>query len=201
LRLGTENGINTFLGRIDNNVIGFLKLYKKQTGKNMPWIAQTSAKPMSGAKKPDILKNIKLAADNGAMGIYLHGESADYLVEKDQIDEIVEYVAYSRELNKIAGIGAHKIDTIEACERVGLKPDFYMKTFNRMELYCPEFERTRETMGGIEIPWIAFKVLAAGRMMPEEGFETALQSDADFLCVGMFDFQVEENVQLFNQMI
>jgi len=45
-----------------------------------------------------------------------------------------------------------------------------------------------------KIPVMAFKVLAAGAIEPRDGFNWALQHGADFLCVGMFDFQVVHNV-------
>jgi hypothetical protein len=194
LGLGQQFGINTFLGRIDSNVIGFLELYEKTHQKSIPWLAQTSAKPHRGATTKEIIANIKLAADHGATGIYFHGESADYLVQNGRTDEIKGYVDYIRELGLVAGIGAHEVETIEACEARNFQPDFYMKTFNSLEYCCPNFRRTGEVMASVEIPWIAFKVLAAGRIEPEEGFAMALDAGADFLCVGMFDFQVEEDV-------
>lgn len=43
-------------------------------------------------------------------------------------------------------------------------------------------------------PWIAFKVLAAGAISPKEGFRYAFESGADFVCVGMYDFQIVEDV-------
>lgn len=201
LLLAAANGINTFLGRTDENVFGLLKHYQEKTGKAMPWIAQTSKKPMAGATKTDILANIKLAANHGAIGCYFHGESADFWVKQGKISEIAECVDYIRKLGLIAGVGGHEIGTIESLEKAGVQPDFYMKTFNRMEFCCPDFERTREVMAKISTPWIAFKVLAAGRMKPEEGFAAALQAGADFLCVGMFDFQVERNTKLFSSML
>jgi len=42
--------------------------------------------------------------------------------------------------------------------------------------------------------WIAYKVLAAGAIHPSDGFKYAFANGADFLCVGMFDFQVREDV-------
>jgi hypothetical protein len=51
-------------------------------------------------------------------------------------------------------------------------------------------------MQEVEKPWIAFKVLAAGAIRPESGFNYAFQNGADFICVGMFDFQVEPDVSL-----
>ncbi len=46
-----------------------------------------------------------------------------------------------------------------------------------------------------EKPWIAFKVLGAGVVKPRQGFELALRMGADFLAVGMFDFQVKEDAR------
>jgi hypothetical protein len=51
-------------------------------------------------------------------------------------------------------------------------------------------------MGQLEEPWIGFKILAAGAIPPREGFRYALQSGADFLCVGMYDFQIVDDVNI-----
>jgi hypothetical protein len=47
-----------------------------------------------------------------------------------------------------------------------------------------------------EIPWIAFKVLAGGAIHPEAGFKYAFENGADFVCVGMFDYQVVDDVNI-----
>ena len=52
-------------------------------------------------------------------------------------------------------------------------------------------------MKKVDVPWIAYKVLAAGAISPTTGFEYALKNGADFLCVGMFDFQVNKDVEIF----
>ncbi len=51
-------------------------------------------------------------------------------------------------------------------------------------------------MQGVKVPWIAFKILAAGAIPPEDGFQFAFDSGADFVCVGMFDFQVQQDAEL-----
>ena len=200
LKLAVKQGIDTFLGRIDENVVAFLKLYYESTGYMMPWIGQTAKKPHRGATQQEIIENIQFAADNGAMGCYVQGESADYLVEQGKLDDIGSYLEYMRKTGMIAGVGAHDIATIEACEKAGIKTDFYMKTFNSLEYCCPHYARTVEFMSSVTVPWIAFKVLAAGRMQPNEGFREALKAKADFLCVGMFDFQVERNATLAREL-
>jgi hypothetical protein len=56
-------------------------------------------------------------------------------------------------------------------------------------------------MTDVEIPWIAYKVLGAGAIHPDQGFRYAYENGADFLCVGMFDFQVAEDVQIARRAI
>jgi len=46
------------------------------------------------------------------------------------------------------------------------------------------------------IPVMGFKVLAAGAIEPEDGFRWAFENGADFICVGMFDFQVIKDVNI-----
>jgi hypothetical protein len=57
-------------------------------------------------------------------------------------------------------------------------------------------EQTIEFMHGIKKPWIAFKVLAGGAIPPKDGFKFAFENGADFICVGMFDFQIVEDVNI-----
>ncbi len=51
-------------------------------------------------------------------------------------------------------------------------------------------------MEQVDRPWVAYKVLGAGAIHPVQGFRYAFQNGADFICVGMFDFQVAEDVTL-----
>jgi hypothetical protein len=48
---------------------------------------------------------------------------------------------------------------------------------------------------------MGFKVLAAGAITPEDGFRYAFENGADFICVGMFDYQIVENVNLVTEIL
>ena len=63
-------------------------------------------------------------------------------------------------------------------------------------LFCSDHEETVDFMRDVHVPWIAFKVLAAGAIPPEDGFRFAFESGADFICVGMFDFQVARDAEI-----
>jgi hypothetical protein len=44
-------------------------------------------------------------------------------------------------------------------------------------------------------------VLGAGAIQPEEGFQYAFQNGADFICVGMFDFQISEDAAIARKVL
>jgi hypothetical protein len=51
-------------------------------------------------------------------------------------------------------------------------------------------------MRHLKQPWIAFKVFAAGAIQPRVGLKYAFENGADFVCAGMYDFQVVEDVNI-----
>ena len=128
----------------------------------------------------------------------------------DDIKKVLELI---RQYGKPAGIGAHRLETVEACVAQGIKPDFWVKTFHHHNywsaqvapdqrdiesIWCDDPQKTMEFMSRLEEPWITFKVLAAGAIKPEEGFQAAFEAGADFICVGMYDFQIvgDSNIAL-----
>jgi hypothetical protein len=84
-------------------------------------------------------------------------------------------------------------DNREAFDVIGPNQRDHNKFHDNM--YCINPQETVEYMKSLKKPWIAFKVLAAGAIPPREGFRFAFEGGADFLCVGMFDFQVVEDVE------
>ena len=90
----------------------------------------------------------------------------------------------------------------------GLSPDFWVKTLHHCDywsarkdvqndnIWCVNPEETVAYMSALPQPWIAYKVLAAGAIHPSEGFKYAFRNGADFICVGMYDFQIVEDVNI-----
>jgi hypothetical protein len=62
--------------------------------------------------------------------------------------------------------------------------------------FCPFPDRTVEFVNRVNVPVMGFKVLAAGAIKPEDGFRWAFENGADFICVGMFDFQIVNDVNI-----
>ena len=198
-----ETGINTAILRLDNHCIGILKKYWNERGGEIQWIAQVKP-PKTDFQ--NFKTDIKMAIDNGAIGAYIQGGVGDSLVKDGCVDIIAKVLDFIKENGAIAGIGGHNIEVPIACEKAGLQPDFYMKTLHSGNYWSakrqPEHdniwsttpEKTVEFMKKVNKPWIAFKVLAAGAIHPRDGFKFAYENGADFICAGMFDFQVREDV-------
>lgn len=201
-KLCEAQGINTAIVRTDSNTQRIWQAYWNKEGGKLQWIAQV--KPTVA----DPLWDTKQALDLGATGIQVQGQTGDAMLRLNRLDVIAKVVEYSQANGAIAGIGAHDISVITACEKEGIPNDFYMKTFNSKrywsagpkERHDSVFEETPEetieVMSKVSKPWIAFKVLGAGAIEPEEGFGYAIKNGADFLCVGMFDFQVAEDAAI-----
>ncbi|MBS1828000.1 MAG: DoxX family protein [Acidobacteria bacterium] len=157
----------------------------------------------------NVLEMIQRSIDKGAAACYIQGAVTDQLVKDGNYDLIAKGLELIRKNGIPAGIGAHELATVKGVVGRGLAPDFWMKTLHECNywsarkdqqhdnIWCTEPEDTVAFMKERPEPWIAFKVLAAGAIDPKRGFRYALESGADFLCVGMYDFQVVDDVNLF----
>lgn len=204
LELCEEQGINTYLINPTERTRNTLKRYWNERGGKIQWIVD------SRPELNNIRKNLDMAIDAGASGIYVNGGWAEEWVSQGKVEMLGKVLDYVRENGLIAGIGGHRLYVAEECEKQGIKPDFFMKTLHSREywsaehakehdnIWCRQQEETIKFMKKIDVPWIAYKVLAAGAIRPKTGFQYALKNGADFLCVGMFDFQVAEDAQIFN---
>ena len=201
LAICEAQGINTAILRVDQDTLRILKKYRANGGK-IQWIAQAKM------TENNITEDIQPAIENGAQAIYVHGGVGDDFVKKGRVDLLGKALDFIKKNGILAGIAGHSIEVPKACEKVGLNPDFYMKTFNSKRYWSAgpaerhdsvweeTPQETKDFMENVEKPWIAYKVLGAGAIHPQEGFAYAYSNGADFICVGMFDFQVAEDVQI-----
>jgi len=193
-----------------------LKKYWDERGGRIQWIAQCVE------KSDDPTADAKKAIDGGAVGAFLIGNVGDLWARNGRTDLIGKEVDFIKRNGIIAGVGGHNLGTPVACEKAGLNADFYMKTHHstnywskrqpdqhkdvidnyKIDNYWDKYpEQTAEFMKTVEKPWIAYKVLAAGAIHPRDGFKFAFENGADFLCVGMFDFQVIEDVLVAKEIL
>jgi hypothetical protein len=208
LQLAEKCGINAI---ITNPALGrIMNKYWHETRGEMMFISDCgdSAGFISGIKKSE---------EAGAKMMYCQGGVADRLVHTGNFQEIENGLNLIRSFGKPAGIGAHRIETIKGCVENGIVPDFWVKTLHhhnywsaevdverkstvddgyKDNVFCFKPQETIDFMNRLEQPWIAFKILAAGAIKPEDGFKYAFDNGADFICVGMYDFQIVEDTNI-----
>ena len=217
LYLAEQAGINTIF-MVTQYYPTFNK-YKKIYNSKMQSICQAML------PDKDFFSDINAAIDFGATAIYIQGGEGDRYMKAGKADEILKAVQYIKQKGFLAGVGAHALETIKACEEHKIPVDFYVKTLHqdnywsstplegrveygvinessadRNQLHDNMWdlfpEQTIEYMKTVSKPWFAFKVLAAGAIQPKEGFKFAFENGADFIVVGMFDFQVIDDVNI-----
>jgi uncharacterized membrane protein YphA (DoxX/SURF4 family) len=219
LQLAERAGIDTINIGFPTNPL--LQKYKKIMGSEIKVISQVAP----DMENNDYFVNLNKAIDYGADIIQIQGNWCDWLVRDNRIDVIESMMGKIRSQGYTAGLGAHTVDSLIACEEEGIIPDYYMKTLhhdkywsahpleNRVpfevdskkhldhnrfhdNIFCLFPDRTVEFVNRARVPVMGFKVLAAGALKPEDGFRWAFENGADFICVGMFDFQVVEDVNI-----
>lgn len=215
LQLLEEHGVNTIIADPIKKPKEIFARYWKERGGKIQWIAE------GHPDMDDWKTNIAQSIDFGAAAVYIQGVKSDQFLKAGRLDLLGKCMEFIKSKGVPAGIGAHKLDVIELSEKNNYGAEFYVKTLhhanywsarrpdqkedvvdNRADNYWDlEPERTIAFMQEVRKPWIAFKVLAAGAIRPESGFKYAFANGADFICVGMFDFQVEQNVVLVRKLL
>jgi len=219
LELAEEMGINAILTNPVSDRV--MNRYWNERGGEIQWFSDCA----SGG---NLKEGIKRSVDSGAHSVYLQGGIADQAVRDGKVEALGEALEYIKQFKVPGGIGAHELETIKACVQAGFKPDYWVKTLhpdnywsatpkeNREafdevsgssndhdephdNMWCRNPKETIAYMESLEEPWIAFKTLAAGALHPRQAFKFAFEGGADFICVGMFDFQVRENAILAQQ--
>lgn len=217
LQLAEKAGINTINGT--GVQLPLLNKYRRLYGSKLQIICQVHP------TKEEPRVAIDYAIDNGADILQIQGNCCDFRVRDGEVDVLVEAMDYMRSQGYVAGMGAHSVQALVASDNAGIVPDFYMKTLhhdnywsahpreNRVafevdgersndhnkfhdNIFCLFPDQSVEYVQSKDIPVIGFKVLAGGAIHPEDGFRFAFENGADFICVGMFDWQIVDDVNI-----
>lgn len=206
LELGEAHGvsaINTYVMQENSHIFNHWK-----RGGKMKWFAQIRLDASGGYSQ------ISKAIDQGAAGVHITGDAAERLLAEGSFEKVAETVQLIKAQKCVAGVAAHDLRVIKECEKLKLDVDFYQKTFHSHEYFtapkpgekdalgvhdnswCNDPQAVMDFMAGVKKPWIAFKILAAGAILPRVAFPWAVKNGADFLLVGMFDWQIADDAKL-----
>ena len=215
MRIAEAHGVDTLVIHTAPGVVSMLKKYRYRLDGKIKWIICPTAQVDSD---PDgYAKQVQTLVEEGVDAVYLWGVSADRLVSQGKVDMIAKAVEIARDNGVPSGVGAHDLRVVKECEHNNINADFYIKTFHHHDYktapradelttataeipgyWCKNPQEVIDYMNGVDKPWIAFKVMAAGAIPPKNAFKYAFDNGADFVLAGMFDFEIAEDVMIAN---
>ena len=217
MALAEAHGINTLSIHNPPGAVAMLKRYRQQGGK-IQWIICPTAPVEPGLKA--YTEQVKELVDAGSEAIYLWGVRADQLLREGKVDLMRQAVEVAKDYGVPSGVGAHDLNVVIACEKEDIANDFYIKTFHHHNYatapkahelkgpyaeipgyWCKDPEETIEVMAKVKKPWIAFKVMAAGAIPPQDAFRYVFENGADHSLAGMFDFEIADDVGIANTVL
>jgi hypothetical protein len=206
-----KHGINCSGARMAANNSDWAKKYMAQGGK-LTWMAGISSE-----------NDIPMAVGMGCKLGYVHGNTSDAAIRQaDGTDLIAKTLDAIRKAKMVGGICCHSLEVVTKCEKAGIKPDFYLKTYNPVNFYMTggdapasaggssgtdqaarekASKEVIDVMASVKVPWVGFKVLAAGRVSPNQAFADCFKNGCDALLVGMYDFQVAAGANLAKKIL
>jgi hypothetical protein len=220
-----EQGVNSIVLKDFNFAALDLKRYWTEWGGNMIWIADPITADFNKFRQ-----KLEAHIELGCHAAYIWGVASDQWYANGEPDNIAKALEIIKSYHIPAGIGAHRNEPIAFAIQEDLQPDFFFKTFHHTDywsahpeeeyvyqemyrtysknhnkyhdnLWCQHPEELAEMIREVPIPFIAFKTMAAGAIPPREAFDYAFSNGADFICAGMFDFQVDETMQHFRESV
>jgi hypothetical protein len=224
LAIAEANGINTLVVHNVPHTIKVLQKYRDSGGK-IQWITCT-CHALAGGDLNRFDKEIQQLVDAGTDALYVSGVEGDTLcgytnriaaensserVSPPRMDLLAQAVDLVKAHGLPTGLGAHRLGTIVDCEKARLDVDFYLKTLHHHEYpthdlhhdsnFCPQPDKVIEFMATVRKPWIAYKVMAAGAIPPQNAFKYTFEGGADFILAGMFDFEIAQDAQIVRQLL
>lgn len=223
-----ELGINASFLRIETRSLAVAKRYMQERQGKLQWIAQIVVNEQdqtrdldlavaAGAKlgyirglegdrffKADRLDVIAKGIENGhkaGMKVGLATHSLDAMIAADKAGIPADF--YVKTFNSAqywsAGAPVPADPNWKPTKDQLVQSEYAPGSHDNIWETTPR--QTAEWFANIKKPFIAYKVLAAGAIHPRDGFKYAFEHGADFVSVGMYDFQLRENVNITKQLL
>lgn len=218
-----ESGINASMLRIEKRSLELAKRYKQERGGKIQWMAQlvinekdltsdldkaveagvvcAHVRGLEGDRffkngQMDLIGKTLEAIKKAGMVAGLATHALDPLIEAERMGLDADY--YMKTFNSAeywsAGPPVPPDPNWKPTKDQLVQSEFASATHDNIWETTPR--ATAEFFAKVKKPFVAYKVLAAGAIHPREGFKYAFEKGADFIIVGMYDFQLKEGANV-----
>lgn len=223
-----EAGINASFLRVEAQMMGLAKRHREERKGKMQWIAQivineqdqshdieaamelgAQAAYIRGlegdrffkAGRPDIIAKAIEKIKTYKIPVALGAHQLDTLIwaEKEKLDADFYVKTHNSAHYWSAGKALEHSPAWKPTAQELVESEFAGATHDNIWETTPK--QTAEFFAKCQKPWVAFKVLAAGAISPSEGFKFAFDNGADFVSVGMYDFQINDNANTVKELL
>ena len=140
-------------------------------------------------------EEIDSCAKGGAKAVFIQGHRVEEQFEKNTFEVVRGWLEHIKSHGMAAGMASHRPDIHPVAEKQGFPTDFYFQCFFRVDQHPENYalecrDKAVETIRSITAkPVVAYKILGAARLPPEEAFAYAFQHIAakDGVCVGIYN--------------
>jgi hypothetical protein len=188
-------GLTTIASPPEERWIELFGKYVAGGGKLKIWLAQCHVDPSK--MKEDIDRSIK----GGAKAVFIQGHRVEQQFKIGAFDTLRAWIDQIKAAGLPAGLASHWPEIHLEIERRKFPTDFYYQCFYNVTAgpTYREEERAKaiEVIAKIDKPVIAYKILAAGRLAPADGFEFAFNHirRKDGVCVGIYMKDAQDQIR------
>lgn len=206
IRQGLALGINSVESCLNERIVSILTKLRQQSTTPIRFIGSTRVDETSSIKSHQ--QKVAALIGNRADICVVHAQFVDRPRKGGAIDGLRPLIDQIHEAGLLAGISTHRVETVELCEEQNYGIDTYLFPLNLSGFVYPGFEG-KDTLQdrvcmvrSVAKPFILIKVLAAGRIPPEEGLHFIAENSKpnDLISIGFGGLEeVVETIRIADQ--
>ena len=200
-------GINTVESSANERIVSILSRLRDKNPEPTHLIGSTRIDETSDIKSHQ--QKLSFLIENRAEVCVVHAQYVDRPRKGDSVGGLTRLIEKIHDAGLLAGISTHRVETVELCERHGCELDTYLFPLNLSGFVYPGYEGTESVQERINVvrntpkPFILTKILGAGRIPPDEGFQFIAENmkPSDLVSIGFgTEDEVTETVQLVEKL-
>jgi hypothetical protein len=198
-----RRGVNTIESSASERMMRIRSRVQDSTPEPIHFVGNTRIDETSEMKSHQA--KLSFLIENRAAVCVIHAQYVDRPRRGDSIGGLERLVDKIHEAGLLAGISTHKIETVELCENQGYGIDTYLFPLNLSGFAYPGYEGKETVQDRVDLvrsvnkPFILIKVLAAGRIPPDEGLQFVAENSKpnDLIDIGFgTDEEAAESIEL-----